>query len=116
MSDHAPATGHAPAPDFSQLATHAGPMWRRFGAFNGAVLDGDSAIDKLTKELIAVGVALTTQCDGCIEAHSAAAVAAGATPAQLAETIHVAAALRAGGAIVHGMRHVMPTAVAGQDH
>ncbi|MFF2329555.1 MULTISPECIES: carboxymuconolactone decarboxylase family protein [unclassified Streptomyces] len=106
------STSHAHAPDFTQLATHAGAMWRRFGAFNAAVLDGDTAIDKLTKELIAIGVALTTQCDACLEAHSAAAVAAGATPEQLAETVHVAAALRAGGAMVHGMRHVMPAATA----
>ncbi|MGW6012510.1 carboxymuconolactone decarboxylase family protein [Streptomyces sp. NPDC055210] len=110
------AQAHSHAADFTSLSTHAGSMWRRFGAFNAAVLDGDTALDKVTKELIAIGVALTTQCDGCLEAHSAAAVAAGATPEQLAETVHVAAALRAGGAIVHGMRHVMPAATAAQDH
>ncbi|GAB6899320.1 carboxymuconolactone decarboxylase family protein [Kineosporia succinea] len=96
------------ADPFTALAEHAPQMWCRFGGFNQTVLEGDTAIDKKTKELIAIGVALTTQCDGCLEAHSAAAVAAGATPAELAETIHVAAALRAGGAFVHGMRHVMP--------
>lgn len=92
------------------LGEHAATMWRRFGAFNMATLDGDTAIPKKYKELIAIGVALTTQCDGCLEAHSKAAVAAGASADELAEAVHIAAALRAGGALVHGMRHVMPNA------
>jgi AhpD family alkylhydroperoxidase len=90
------------------LAEHAPAMWRRFGGYNQAVLDGDTAIPKKVKELIAVAVALTTQCEGCLDGHSKAAIAAGASAEELAETIHVAAALRAGGAISHGMRFVMP--------
>ena len=53
------------------------------------------------KELIAVGVAVTTQCPYCIEIHTANARKAGATDAELAEATIVAAALRAGGAITH---------------
>ena len=108
MSDSIDRQAHGAA----LLAENAGSMWRRSGAFNMAVLDGDTAIDKKTKELIAIAVALTTQCDGCLESHSKAAVTAGATAEELAETVHIAAALRAGGAFVHGMRHVMPHAPA----
>jgi AhpD family alkylhydroperoxidase len=54
------------------------------------------------KELIAVAVALTTQCPYCIEIHAQRARDAGATEQELAETTLVAAALRAGGAVTHG--------------
>ena len=62
----------------------------------------EGAIPKKYKELMAIAVALTTQCSYCIELHRQAAVKAGVTEQELAETIHVAAALRAGAAITHG--------------
>lgn len=71
-----------------------------FWAFDKlAVAEG--AISVKYKELIAVGVAVTTQCPYCIEIHTANARKAGATDAELAEATIVAAALRAGGAITH---------------
>jgi AhpD family alkylhydroperoxidase len=66
----------------------------------------DGAIPKKYKELMAIAVALTTQCPYCLEIHKKHAVAAGATPEELAEVTFVAAALRAGAAIVHGT-HLM---------
>jgi AhpD family alkylhydroperoxidase len=54
------------------------------------------------RELIAVAVALTTQCPYCIEVHSKAAKAAGASREELVETAFIAAALRAGGGATHG--------------
>lgn len=90
------------------LAEGARDMFRAFAAFDSAVLKEDTAIPKKYKELLAVAVALTTQCDGCLRGHSAAAVAAGATQEELAETVHIAAALRAGGAMYHGMTYVLP--------
>ena len=62
----------------------------------------DGAIPKKYKELMALAVALTTQCGYCLEVHRKAAVAAGATPEELAETTFVAVALRAGAALTHG--------------
>jgi AhpD family alkylhydroperoxidase len=61
----------------------------------------DGAIPVKYKELIAVGVALTTQCPYCIDIHSGNARRAGATEAELTEAAVVAAALRAGAAITH---------------
>ena len=54
------------------------------------------------KELMALSVAFTTQCPYCIDIHSRGARAAGATEAEIAETVCVTAALRAGAAITHG--------------
>lgn len=71
-----------------------------FDALNAAVFK-DGALSVKVKELIAVGVALTTQCPYCIEVHAKKAKAAGCTDAELAEAGLVAAALRAGGAVTH---------------
>lgn len=86
-------------PKLGELAPEA---TKAFWAFDKAAL-ADGAIPKKYKELMALAVALTTQCPYCIEIHSKSAIEAGATPAELAETVHVAAALRAGAAITHGM-------------
>ena len=54
------------------------------------------------QELMALAVALTTQCPYCLLLHKEKALKAGATPEEIAETTFVAAAIRAGGAITHG--------------
>jgi len=72
-----------------------------FVAFDAAAMK-DGAIPKKYKELIALAVAFTTQCPYCIEVHTKAAKAAGCTDAEIAESVVVAAALRAGGAATHG--------------
>jgi AhpD family alkylhydroperoxidase len=98
------------------LAQNASPMLKAFAAFNSAVMESESEIPRKYKELIAIGVGLTTQCQDCITGHTAAAITAGATPEELAETVHIAAALRAGGAMVHGMKYVMPASVEAASH
>lgn len=71
-----------------------------FWAFDKATFTA-GALSAQTKQLIAVAVALTTQCPYCIELHNKAAREAGATDAQLAEAALVAAAMRAGAAVTH---------------
>jgi AhpD family alkylhydroperoxidase len=80
---------------------------QRFLAFDKAALAG-GAIPKKYKELMAIAVALTTQCVYCIELHRQAAINAGATEEEFVEADHVAAALRAGAAITHGT-HLLQT-------
>jgi len=72
-----------------------------FGIWDKVALE-EGAIPKTYKQLIAIGVALTTQCRYCIEVHGQDALKAGASEEELTEVIHVAAALRAGGAITQG--------------
>lgn len=74
---------------------------KAFVAFDKAAV-ADGAIPVKYKELIALGVALTTQCPYCIEIHSNNARKAGTSEQEIAEAVLVAAALRAGGAITHG--------------
>lgn len=75
-------------------------VMKAFWAFDKlAVTDG--AIPAKYKELIAIAVALTTQCPYCVEIHNANARKAGASDAEIAEAAMVAAALRAGAAVTH---------------
>ena len=73
---------------------------KSFWAFDKAVFE-EGALSVQQKQLIAVAVALTTQCPYCIELHTKAACDAGASEAQLSEAALVAAAIRAGGAVTH---------------
>jgi AhpD family alkylhydroperoxidase len=79
--------------------------FKGFMAFDEAVFK-EGAIPLKYKELMAVAVALTTQCPYCIEIHGKRAKKAGASEQELAETTLIAAALRAGGAVTHGT-HVL---------
>ena len=88
-----------------KLGTLAPEAFKGFTAFDEAALK-DGAIPAKYKELMAVAVALTTQCPYCIEIHAKRAKKGGATDEELAETTLVAAALRAGGAVTHGT-HVL---------
>ena len=76
---------------------------KAFLAFNAAAERTDGVMPAKYRELIAVGVALTTQCAYCLDVHTRRALAAGATREELAETTFVAAALRAGAAVAHGL-------------
>ena len=61
----------------------------------------DGAIPAKYKELIAIAVAVTTQCPYCIDFHAASAKKLGVTDQEIAEAALVAAALRAGGSMTH---------------
>ena len=57
-----------------------------------------------TRELIALAVAVTTRCDGCITVHTDAALKAGASREEIAEALGVAVAVNAGAALVYSAR------------
>jgi AhpD family alkylhydroperoxidase len=88
------------------LAANAPAAMQAFSDFDKAAM-ADGAVPVKYKELMALAVAFTTQCPYCIEIHAKRARAAQATDQEIAETVLVAAALRAGGAVTHGT-HAMP--------
>ena len=61
-------------------------------------------LDAKTRELIALAVAVTRQCDGCITVHTDAAVKHGATREEVMEALGVAIAVNAGAALVYSAR------------
>lgn len=62
------------------------------------------AVDGKTKELIALAIAISQRCDGCIASHARGAFKKGATRAEVAETIGVAILMNGGPATVYGPR------------
>jgi AhpD family alkylhydroperoxidase len=78
------------------------------------------ALDEKTKELIALAIAVSKECDGCIAAHARGAARTGATEAEVAETLGVTIAMNGGPATVYGprafaaFREFAPAADAGQ--
>jgi AhpD family alkylhydroperoxidase len=88
------------------LAANAPAAMQAFSDFDKAAM-ADGAIPVKYKELMALAIGFTTQCPYCIEIHTKKARAAHATDQEIAETVLVAAALRAGGAVTHGT-HAMP--------
>jgi len=80
-------------------------LMKGFGALNRAAA-ATPHLDAKTREFIALAVAVTTRCQGCIEAHARKAKAAGATKAEIAEALGVAVALNAGAALTYSM-HVL---------
>lgn len=71
-------------------------------------IDGAAAktghLDPKVHELIALAVAVTTRCDGCISVHTKKAVEHGATLDEITEALSVAVALNAGAALVYSAR------------
>ena len=65
---------------------------------------GPGVLDVRTKELIALAIAVSKECDGCIAAHAHAAVQHGASPAEAAEAIGVTFLMNGGPATVYGAR------------
>jgi AhpD family alkylhydroperoxidase len=86
---------------FKRMRELAPETYRAFLEFEATVWK-DGALPAKTKELMALAVAQVTQCPWCIDAHSKRAVKAGATDAEIGETIFVAMALAAGAAWSHG--------------
>ena len=100
MSDHY----HDPADLrlLKEMGKEAPTEFNAWLALDKIVGREDGAIPRKYRELIALGVAFTTQCPYCIEVHTKAAKGAGASRAELTEASLIAAALRAGAAATHG--------------
>lgn len=95
---------HSPE-DLDRLGEYkdlAGPEFAAYAKFDGSIGRDGGEIDRLHRELIAVGVAISSQCPYCLQVHVGQAKKAGATKAQIAEASMIAAALGAGAAVTHG--------------
>lgn len=59
------------------------------------------ALDKKTKELIALAIGVATRCDGCIGFHTEALVRLGATRAEVEETLGMAVYMGGGPSLMY---------------
>lgn len=86
-----------------ELRSRIPEVYTGYSAMHKAAL-GDGALDTKTKELIALGIAVATRCDGCIASHARGAAKAGATADEVAEALGVAILLTGGPGTVYGPR------------
>jgi AhpD family alkylhydroperoxidase len=100
--------------DWSSYRQQLGTRIAELGRLNPGTLRGyrelttagaeGSLLGPKTRELIALAVAVTRQCDGCIAVHTDAATKAGATGKEIAEALGVAVAVNAGAALIFSSR------------
>jgi AhpD family alkylhydroperoxidase len=76
---------------------------RGYQTLSGAAVK-NGRLDAKTAELIALAVAVTTRCDGCIAVHAEAALKHGATREEITDALAVAVSLNAGAAMVYSAR------------
>ncbi|MDC7684502.1 carboxymuconolactone decarboxylase family protein [Asticcacaulis sp. BYS171W] len=67
----------------------------------------DGALDKKTKELIALAIGVATRCDGCIGFHTEALARLGATKAEVEETLGMAIYMGGGPSLMYAADAVM---------
>lgn len=95
---HAPDLGR-----FGEIGEEAPELARKFFAWYEAVFE-EGALSRREKSLIALAVAHAVQCPYCIDAYSTDSLRHGADPEQMTEAVHVAAAIRGGASLVHGVQ------------
>lgn len=100
---HGPAVLEGLRGPSKALRTAIPDVYAGFAAMHKAALEG-GAVDARTKELIALGISVAQQCDGCIASHARGAAMKGATPEEVAETIGVAILMIGGPGTVYGPR------------
>ncbi len=83
-----------------ELRTLQPEAMKGFGALaQGAGADG--ALDKKTKELIALAIGITQRCDGCIGFHAKALVELGASRQEIAEVASMSVYMGGGPALMY---------------
>lgn len=82
-----------------------------FGWYTAVFAEG--ALTAREKSLIALAVAHAVQCPYCIDAYSTDALAKGSNLDEMTEAVHVAAAIRGGASLVHGVQMLNHTDAVG---
>src|SRR5499427_5017273 len=88
---------------FADIGKNSPDLARKFFDWYGAVFV-DGALSAREKSIIALAVAHAVQCPYCIDAYSRDALEKGADLDQMTEAVHVAAAIRGGASLVHGVQ------------
>ncbi|RKZ15291.1 4-carboxymuconolactone decarboxylase [bacterium] len=93
----------ADLPRFAEMGEEAPELWKKFSQWYGAVFE-DGALSSRERALIALAVSHAVQCPYCIDAYTQECLQKGSDEAQMTEAIHVAAAIRGGASLVHGVQ------------
>ena len=88
---------------FGEIGQHRKELADKFFDYYGSVM-AKGALSKKEKNLIALAVAHAIQCPYCIDAYSQATVESGSSMDEITEAIHIAAAMRSGATLIHGLQ------------
>ncbi len=88
---------------FAEIGKNRPDLWDKFSEYYAAVF-ADGALTVREKALIALAVSHAVQCPYCIDSYTHACLQNGADADQMTEAVHVAAALRGGACLAHGVQ------------
>ena len=88
---------------FSDMGKNAPELCKKFSELYGNVF-AEGALTEREKALIALAVSHAVQCSYCIDAYSQECLEKGSNLDQMTEAVHVAAAIRGGASLVHGVQ------------
>lgn len=88
---------------FGEIAEYEPNLAKKFFSWYGDVFE-EGALSSREKSLIALAVAHAIQCPYCIDAYTTDSLEKGADEAMMMEAVHVAAAIRGGASLVHGVQ------------
>lgn len=88
---------------FGDMGKDSPELWKAFMGWYGKVFQ-EGALTQREKSLIALAVAHAVQCPYCIDAYTKDCLEKGSNTSQMTEAIHVAAAIRGGASMVHGVQ------------
>lgn len=88
---------------FETIGEEAPVMWENFMKYYSSVFEA-GALTSREKSLIALAVAHAIQCPYCIDSYTQDCLSKGANEEQMTEAVHVAAAIRGGATLVHGVQ------------
>lgn len=88
---------------FGTMGEEAPGLWDNFMQYYGAVF-AEGALTAREKSLIALAVAHAVQCPYCIDSYTQDCLSKGVDEEQMTEAVHVAAAIRGGATLVHGVQ------------
>ena len=88
---------------FGTMGEEAPELWDNFMQYYGSVF-AEGALTAREKSLIALAVATAVQCPYCIDSYTQDCLSRGVDEEQMTEAVHVAAAIKGGAALVHGVQ------------
>jgi alkylhydroperoxidase/carboxymuconolactone decarboxylase family protein len=88
---------------FGTIGEDAPNLWGKFMEYYGAVFE-EGALTAREKAIVALAVAHAVQCPYCIDSYTQGCLEKGVNQEQMVEAIHVAAAIRGGATLVHGVQ------------
>jgi alkylhydroperoxidase/carboxymuconolactone decarboxylase family protein len=89
---------------FGGIGEHGKKLADEFFRYYGEATATDGALSKREKALIALAVSHAQKCPYCIDAYTTQCLETGASPEQMMEAVHVAAAMQAGITLVHSVQ------------